>query len=160
LKRKNWVFMCVDFLMTKMYVFWGVCVCVCVNPPTFFLQLCACFVCCWWLQKLKKTKPTKTKPWQSTWRIEWRDELWFPSCTHYLMTSVPNVDWILTSLFVDSNFHITFLFCFWCFRMPSSNNNPFTQRTWLSHSSSKSDLGFMLLHITSKWPLIDTRSKY
>jgi len=52
LKRKNWVFVCVDFLMTKMSFEGCVCVCVCVcTPPTFFfffffLQLCACFALC------------------------------------------------------------------------------------------------------------------
>jgi len=47
LKRKNWVFVCMDFLMTKMS-FEG-CVCVCVyDPPTFFffLQLFACLLLC------------------------------------------------------------------------------------------------------------------
>ncbi len=49
LKRKNWVFVCMDFLMTKMSFEGCVCVCVCVcDPPTFFffLQLCACLLLC------------------------------------------------------------------------------------------------------------------
>jgi hypothetical protein len=59
LKRKNWVFVCVDFLMTKMSFEGCVCVCVCViHPPTFFLQLCACLLCV----LLMVTKLTKTKP--------------------------------------------------------------------------------------------------
>jgi hypothetical protein len=34
LKRKNWVLVCVDFLMTKMMSLEGcVCVCVCVTHP-------------------------------------------------------------------------------------------------------------------------------
>jgi hypothetical protein len=61
LKRKNWVFVCMDFLMTKMSFEGCVCVCVCVcDPPTFFffLQLCACLLCV----LLMVTKLTKTKP--------------------------------------------------------------------------------------------------
>jgi hypothetical protein len=57
LKRKNWVFVCVDFLMTKMSFEGCVCVCVC-DPPTHLLLLATvcllAFVCCRWLQNSQK----------------------------------------------------------------------------------------------------------
>jgi hypothetical protein len=110
------------------------------------LQLCACLLCV----LLMVSKLTKTKPWQSTWRIEWRDELW-----------LPNV-WILTlCLFTPTSTSHFFLVFFSVFGVSGCHHqaNPFTERTWLSHSSCKSDLGLCVaLHY--QWPLIDTRSKY
>jgi hypothetical protein len=47
LKRKNWVFVCVDFLMTKMSFEGCVCVCVCVcvcDPPTHLLLATVCLL--------------------------------------------------------------------------------------------------------------------
>jgi hypothetical protein len=54
LKRKNWVFMCVDFLMTKMS-FEG---CVCVCEPPHLLLATVCLLCV--LLMVTKTQKNKT----------------------------------------------------------------------------------------------------
>jgi hypothetical protein len=117
-----WIFWWLRCLLRVVCV--CVCVCVCViHPPTFFLQLCACLLCV----LLMVTKLTKTKPWcvadgykthkNKTMTIHVKDWVaWWIVITQCLNSH---------TLFVHSNFYITFFFgfssVFWCFRMPSSS---------------------------------------
>jgi hypothetical protein len=92
-------------------------------------------MCCWWLQNSQKQNHDNPRE-----GLEWRDELW-----------LPNV-WILTlCLFTPTSTSHFFLVFLLFFGVSGCHHqaNPFTERTWLSHSSSKSDLGFVLLCITS-----------
>jgi hypothetical protein len=132
-----WIFWWLRCLLRGVYV----CVCVCVWPTHLLLLLATVCLLALCVADGYKTHKNKTmtihvKDWVAWWIV-------ITQCLNEFSQFVCSLQQLPHHIFFG------FFFCFWSFRMPSSSKPIHWKDMTISHSSSKSDLGFVLLCITS-----------